>query len=99
MDDDYLSSSGVDRMIQALVQQLRVERPAKPAEFMVKFLQDNYIKKDIKKRSSYDCYEEDQMEEDPPQEDRTYFVVPESFKRKRRGIIQMQPCGLFFFFF
>lgn len=88
MDDDYLSTSGVERMIQAIVQQLRVERPAKPAEFMVKFLQDNYIKKEaIKKRSSYECYEEDKMEEDPPQEDRTYFVVPESFKRKRRGAI------------
>lgn len=95
MDDDYLERSGVDRMIQALVQQLRVERPAKPAEFMVRFLQENYVKKEVKKRSSFECYDEDKMEEEDTEVERTYFVVPESFKRKRRGTIRSPTILLF----
>lgn len=90
MDNGYLEHSGADRMIHAMVQRLLDERPLKPAEFMIKYLQDNHLSK---KRSSYVCYEgeieimEEDVQEQEQEVERAYFVVPESFKRKRRGAI------------
>lgn len=104
MEDGYLEQSGADHMIRAMMEELRMRRPTKPAEFMVQFLQDNYIKKKI--RRLYETSIEDEMavEEDElselselsspellssPEFERpnVYIVVPDSLKRKRRGML------------
>ena len=90
---------------------MQAARPAKPAEFMIQFLQSNYIKRDNKRKSCEDAADDDEEisteeeelqspvflsspESDSPQfnstspfeRPNTYIVVPDSLKRRRRGM-------------
>lgn len=84
-----MERSGADVMIRAVMEELRMQRPINPAEFMVQFLQNKYIRKKIqfKMRPMHALVDEMDEELSSPEIERaSYLVVPDSLKRKRRGI-------------
>jgi len=60
-----------------------VHKPPRPVEYMVQYLQDNYIKKEGKKDAN-------EYEEDVDMVDER-VIEPDSLKRKRRGAICCEP--------
>lgn len=107
-----MERSGADVIIRTMMEELRMTRPEKPAEFMVQFLQRNYIgRPKMRTLHEIDHDEEDQMaleeeeelssefssELSSPEFERpnVYIVVPDSLKRKRRGMFSiLQPIFL-----
>jgi len=86
--EDYLESHNIPSILKGMVTQMCVHKPPSPVEFMVKYLQDNYLKKangtDIKRGDSIDYEGESMCDEER-------IVEPDSLKRKRRGAICCEP--------
>lgn len=93
--EDYLEQHNVSAILKGLVMQLCVQKPQYPIEYMIRYLQDNYLKKEISgrmgmmklsKREEYD----DRVSLRDSMEDRI-VIEPDSLKRKRRGAICCEP--------
>lgn len=86
--EDYLEQHNISVILKSLVMQLCVAKPENPVEYMVRYLQDNYLKKkETSLRRSLEL-EYDDIDIEINEE---RIIEPDSLKRKRRGAICCEP--------
>lgn len=81
--EDYLEQHNISAILKGLVMQLCVQKPDLPIEFMMKYLADNYLKKERMASRQVDEYD-DRIDMEMNERE---AVEPETLKRKRRGAI------------
>jgi cAMP-dependent protein kinase regulator len=92
--EDYLEQHNISAILKGLVMRLCVQKPEYPIEYMIHYLQDNYLNKEVSGRmGTMNLKRESIVEYDDRVDvmDERAIIEPDSLKRKRRGAICCEP--------